>query len=252
VQIIKQKQSKTKSYSPKNNLLIKSKFNFLIHKAHRKRNIFKFKKFFKKKKIYKKRELNLWSYSRVDTINKKLLKKIKRAGFNWIGMGIESGNQTVRQEVSKGSFKVVDINDVLDEVRSEGISIGANFIFGFPDDNYETVNETLDLAKKINAEFSNVYPCMALPGSPINKEAIDKGWDLPSEYSEYGFLSYECKPLPTKYMTNKEVIKFRDDAWLELNSDKKFLSMIELKFGSDAKHNIIKQTNIRLNRKILE
>ena len=44
----------------------------------------------------------------------KLLKKIKKAGFNWIGMGIESGNQTVRQEVSKGSFKVVDINDVLD------------------------------------------------------------------------------------------------------------------------------------------
>ena len=37
-------------------------------------------------------ELNLWSYSRVDTINKKLLKKIKSSGFNWIGMGIESGN----------------------------------------------------------------------------------------------------------------------------------------------------------------
>ena len=35
-------------------------------------------------------------------------------------MGIESGNQTVRQEASKGSFKVVDIKDVLDEVRSEG------------------------------------------------------------------------------------------------------------------------------------
>ena len=181
-----------------------------------------------------------------------LLKKIKMTGFNWIGMGIESGNQTVRQEVSKGSFKVVDINDVLDEVRSEGISIGANFIFGFPDDNFETVNKTLDLAKKINAEFSNVYPCMALPGSPIHKDAIDKGWDLPSEYSEYGFLSYECKPLPTKYMTNKEVIKFRDEAWLELNTDKKFLCMIESKFGSEAKNNIIKQSKINLNRRLLE
>ena len=197
-------------------------------------------------------ELNLWSYSRVDTINQKLLKKIKRAGFNWIGMGIESGNQTVRQEISKGSFKVIDINDVLDEVRSEGISIGANYIFGFPDDNYETVNETLDLAKKINAEFSNVYPCMALPGSPIHNEAIDKGWDLPSEYPEYGFLSYECKPLPTKYMTNKEVIKFRDEAWHELNTDSRFLDMIVSKFGNEAKQNIIKQTKIRLKRRLLD
>ena len=197
-------------------------------------------------------DLNLWSYSRVDTINQKLLKKIKKAGFNWIGMGIESGNQMVRQEVSKGSFKVINIKDVLDEIRSEGISIGANYIFGFPNDNYETMNDTLELAKKINAEFTNVYPCMALPGSPIRKEAVSSGWDLPSEYSEYGFLSYDCKPLPTKHMSSKEVIKFRDDAWHEINSDKRFLDMIESKFGSEAKQNIVKQTKIRLNRKILE
>jgi hypothetical protein len=34
-------------------------------------------------------------------------------------MGIESGNQTVRQEVSKGSFVDDMINDVLDEVMSK-------------------------------------------------------------------------------------------------------------------------------------
>ena len=53
-------------------------------------------------------------------------------------------------------------------------------------------------------------------------------------------------------MTNKEVIKFRDEAWLELNTDKKYLGMIESKFGSEAKNNIIKQSKINLNRRILE
>ena len=93
---------------------------------------------------------------------------------------------------------------------------------------------------------------MSLPGSPIHNKALKNGWDLPQEYSEYGFLSYECKPLPSKYITNKEILKFRDNAWHEINTDKRFLDMIEYKFGSEAKNNIIKLTKIKLNRRLLE
>jgi hypothetical protein len=81
VQIIKQKQSKTKSYSPKNNLLIKSKFNFLIHKARRKRNIFKDKKLFKKKKIYKKIRKKKYNYKFKFQTSAKLLRKIKKTNL---------------------------------------------------------------------------------------------------------------------------------------------------------------------------
>lgn len=195
--------------------------------------------------------LNLWSYSRVDTINEKLLRKIKRAGFNWIGIGIESGNQEVRQEISKGSFRVLSIRDVLDEVRAVEIGVGANYIFGFPHDNLETMTETLELAKSINAEFTNVYPCMALPGSPIYTDAVRRGESLPTDYSEYGFLSYDCKPLPTQHLSNQEVLRFRDQAWHELHTAPRFLDMIETRFGGEAKQNILDQTKVRLKRKIL-
>ena len=195
--------------------------------------------------------LNLWSYSRVDTINEKLLRKIKRAGFNWMGIGIESGNQEVRQEISKGSFRVLNIRDVLDEVRAEEISVGANYIFGFPHDNLETMGQTLDLAKSVNAEFTNVYPCMALPGSPIYADAVQRGEALPTDYSEYGFLSYDCKPLPTQHLTNREVLRFRDQAWHELHTAPRFLDMIDARFGGQAKQNVLDQTKVRLRRKIL-
>ena len=93
---------------------------------------------------------------------------------------------------------------------------------------------------------------MALPGSPIYYEALSNGWDLPTNYSEYGFLSYECKPLPTKYVKSEEVLKFRDDAWHELHTNKRFLKMIESKFGNESKQNIIQQSKIYLKRKLLE
>ena len=196
-------------------------------------------------------DLNLWSYSRVDTVNLSMIKKIRKAGFQWIGMGIESGNQTVRQEVSKGSFKVVNIKELLDEVRANDVRIGANYIFGFPQDTFETMNDTLEMAKDINAEFSNVYPCIALPGSPIYYEAIQNKWALPQHFPEYGFLSYECNPLPTNYLSSKEVLRFRDEAWLKLNRRRSYLDMIENTFGTEARNNIMSQSNIKLRRKIL-
>ena len=40
--------------------------------------------------------LRMWAYSRVDTVQEKFLDKFKKAGINWLALGIEAGNQTVR------------------------------------------------------------------------------------------------------------------------------------------------------------
>ena len=56
--------------------------------------------------------LRMWAYSRVDTVQEKFLDKFKKAGINWLALGIEAGNQTVRQEVSKGTFREINIREV--------------------------------------------------------------------------------------------------------------------------------------------
>ena len=54
-----------------------------------------------------------------------------------------------------------------------------------------------------------------------------KNWELPEKYSEYAFLSYDCKPLPTDYLLPKEVLKFRDDAWNNYFSNPKYLQKLK-------------------------
>ena len=49
--------------------------------------------------------LRMWAYSRVDTVRDKFLEKFKQAGIGWLALGIEAGNQMVRQEVSKELLK---------------------------------------------------------------------------------------------------------------------------------------------------
>lgn len=194
---------------------------------------------------------NMWAYSRIDTVREDALDLFKKAGVNWLALGIEAGNQLVRQEVSKGSFKEVNIREVCHTVRAADINIISNYIFGFPDDTLETMQETLDLALELNTEMANLYPCQALPGSPMHQEARNRGWQLPENYEGYAFLSYESQPLPTKYLTAAEVLQFRDDAWKTYFTHKPYLELVEQRFGLQERLNIEMMAEISLKRKIL-
>ena len=195
---------------------------------------------------------NMWAYSRIDTVRPHVLETFKKAGVNWLALGIEAGNQQVRQEVQKGSFKEVNIRDISKTISDAGVNIISNYIFGFPEDNLDTMNETLDLALELNTEMANMYACQALPGSPLYHTALKNGWSLPSSYEGFAFLSYECEPLQTNHLSAAEVLQFRDDAWAKYFSNEKYLSLVQSRFGSEQRNNVVDMAKIRLKRRILE
>ena len=197
-------------------------------------------------------DFHMWAYSRVDTVRMDNLDLLKKAGIHWLALGIEAGNQAVRQEVSKGSFKDVNIRSICQTVKDADINIISNYIFGLTDDNMETMRETLDLALELNTEMANMYPCMALPGSPIYNQAKANNWKLPDSYGGYAFLSYDSQPLPTQYLSSEEVIKFRDEAWQEYFTNPEYLNLVEKKFGIQQRKNVEQMSSIKLKRKALK
>lgn len=199
--------------------------------------------------ISKDLKLNMWAYARVDTIKTNLLPLLKKAGFKWLGIGVESGNEEIRKKAFKGNFTNKQIKETIKSIRNNGIYIGTNYIFGFPDDNIQTVNETFDLAKKLNTEYANFYSMMAYPGSQLFKQAIENGWELPTTWSGYSQYSYDCHPLRTKYLTSEEVLLFRDNAFRNYFTDSKYLNMINKTFGDNVVNEIRNMTKIKLKRK---
>ncbi|AXS40636.1 radical SAM protein [Breoghania sp. L-A4] len=194
---------------------------------------------------------NMWTYSRIDTVRPNALDTFKRAGVNWLALGVEAGNQTVRQEVSKGSFKEVNIRNICETISKSDINIISNYIFGFPEDTFDTMQETLDLALELNTEMANLYPCQALPGSPLYHEALDQGWQLPQTFEGFAFLSYEAEPVRTKYLTSAEVLKFRDEAWQTYFSNEAYLKLVESRFGEQERRNVEEMSKIKLKRRLL-
>ena len=152
-------------------------------------------------------------------------------------MGIEAGNQNVRQEVSKGSFKDVNICEIVKATCASGMNVISNFNFGFPDDTHETMLQT-GIGTRALHRNGNIYPFQALPGSPLYYEVRAKGWLLPETNAGYAFLSYESQALPTKHDGARGVLRLRDDSWHTYLSHQPFFMLVETKFGLQVRHNV--------------
>ncbi|MDD5052045.1 MAG: radical SAM protein [Sulfuricurvum sp.] len=201
--------------------------------------------------IEKELDLNIWCYARVDTIKEETLAIMKKAGVNWLALGIESANQDVRDGASK-KMRVKDIERVVRQIQDVDIRVIGNYIFGLPDDTIETMQETLEMAIELNCEFSNFYCAMAYPGSALYTMAIKENWELPKEWKDYSQHGYAMLPLPTKYLSAKDIVRYRDDAFHKYFENPLYLDMIESKFSMGVREHIEQITKNKLKRQILE
>ena len=198
-------------------------------------------------------KLRMWAYSRIDTIKRPgILDIVRKAGIKWLCLGIESGDKKIRLEVAKGKFEDVDVREIVRKIHQSDIEVMANYIYGLPGDDKSTIKKTYDLSIELNTSGWNTYAAMALPGSQLYKDAIEKNYKLPENYEGYSFHSYNTQPLPTKHLSAAEILKIRDENYINYHKNEAFLNRIKNKYGIEAMQNILEMTKIRLKRKIIE
>ena len=183
--------------------------------------------------IDRKYDLNMWAYARVDTIDEKMLDKMKKAGINWLGYGIESASELVQEGIGK-KFERAKITKTIEMTHEAGIYVHGNFIFGLPNDDMTTMRETLDFAKELNTEYVNFYVAMPYPGSPLYTNALKENRRLPKTWEGYGQYSKKAQPLPTKYLRSEDIVEFRDKAFNEYFVRPNYMQMIKEKFGKQG------------------
>ena len=198
--------------------------------------------------------LNINAFARVDVLDKadiKSLVTLKKAGFNWLKLGIETGNSRIRANVGKDSYTIDKIRNAVIKAHGVGIDFCANFMFGIPGDDYDSMQDTLDLALELMPAFPSFFATMAIPGSELYEEALKKEIALPETWLGYASQGYEFKPLSTENLTAAQVLEFRDYAFDTYFKNPKYLHMIETKFGAEAREHIKEMAAIRLKRKLL-
>ncbi len=153
---------------------------------------------------------NIWAYARLDRLCE--LELARRFGITWLAVGIESGNQAIRQSNGKGNLSNKAIEEKIQMIKDAGIKVVGNFIFGFPQDTKDTMQETLDFAMKLKCEYANFYSMMPLPGTALYAYGKFKKWEVDRTSEELSQYSYQCKPIQTNWISSEEVLAFRDYA----------------------------------------
>ena len=80
-------------------------------------------------------DLNINAFARVDVLAKadtENLMTLKKAGFHWLKLGIETGNTHIRANVGKVSYNIDVVRKAVNKSQGVGIDFCANFMFVFP------------------------------------------------------------------------------------------------------------------------
>lgn len=124
---------------------------------------------------------------RANIVTEETLKKMKRAGFEYIDYGVESGNEEILKRVHK-SVTLKQTEKAIAMTKKAGIRVGANFILGHPYETWDTAMETINYAVKLNADFNAIGIMCPYPGTEIYRLAMKGEGDyilLSTDWKDY-------------------------------------------------------------------
>lgn len=132
---------------------------------------------------------------RADLLDEELVKLMRKAGLYRTGIGIESGVQEVLNDIGKNE-KLEKIEEGIRLFKKYRIQTVAFFVMGNPKDTEETMQQTINFAKKINPTFAQFTMATPLPGTRLFEIAKNTGtlriknWDEYSQFDQKGYFDY--------------------------------------------------------------
>jgi radical SAM superfamily enzyme YgiQ (UPF0313 family) len=134
----------------------------------------------------KDRKLNIrWDCeTRVDTVSKELLAKMKEAGCTVVWFGVESGSQLVINAMDKG-FKLEQTMKAFKWAKEVGLTTVSDTILAFPGETRETAWETIKFVEKLDPDDVAYYIATPYPGTPLYDEVKDSGLLQITDFDKY-------------------------------------------------------------------
>jgi len=104
--------------------------------------------------------------SRVSYVDEEILCWMRKAGCIQISYGIESGSEKIRTLLNK-NVKTDEIKKAFALTHRHGIIARAYFIYGSPEESWETIQDTIDLIHQIKPLICVLYILEIYPGTKL-------------------------------------------------------------------------------------
>jgi radical SAM superfamily enzyme YgiQ (UPF0313 family) len=137
-----------------------------------------------------------------------LAKAMADSGVKWVFLGIENTIERNLSAMSKNNqFSKNDIEDVIGELKDNGIIVVGGFVIGAPDDTSESMLENAEFAKNSGIDIPVYNVITPYPGTGIREELLKQ--NLITNLND--FSKYDCYEINvrTKFLTSREIQKIR-------------------------------------------
>ena len=116
--------------------------------------------------------------SRVDQTDIELMTLMKKSGLVQLDFGVESGSEKILKVLGKGGAgdRKSQIKNSFKLCKELDIRTLATFIIGNPEETKADIDESFQVAKDIDADYTAFYFLTPYPGTAIYDMAIEKGW----------------------------------------------------------------------------
>ncbi|MBS0419217.1 MAG: radical SAM protein [Proteobacteria bacterium] len=160
--------------------------------------------------------------------------KCKQSGLRRLLVGVESGSNEMLKRIRK-DIKIEQVFATAEKMVQHGIAGHFPFIVGFPDESGASIQESLDVAKRLRSMspdfLTPIYYFKPYPGSELVIEAVAKGFRLPDTLEEWARFDYVAG-LPGPWVTPEkfELIErfkfFHELAWKRVSPGKRLIQRL--------------------------
>lgn len=134
--------------------------------------------------IKRKIRITWWTNTRVDALDEEMFQLMKTAGCYMLSIGGESANAKILKTIKKGT-KPEQILYTVKLLRKVGINSLVYFLIGLPGETRQTIQETINFAKRLNPDFVEFYPATPYPGTEFFDIALAEGLIVNTKWDDY-------------------------------------------------------------------
>jgi anaerobic magnesium-protoporphyrin IX monomethyl ester cyclase len=172
--------------------------------------------------------LNSPSGLAIFAMDEELIDAMKDAGYYSLSFAIESGSGYVRKVLMNKNVDIDKAERLIKYARKVGLKTKCFYILGYPGETKATMNETLECAKRLEADWSLFFPASPLPGTDLMERCKKNNW-LADPNMDYRYMFFksnvktpEFDPAYVDYFRDycNEIVNFKENPNLRLNPER--------------------------------
>ncbi|MEE9175676.1 MAG: radical SAM protein, partial [Thermodesulfobacteriota bacterium] len=178
--------------------------------------------------------------TRVNHVDQEMLDKMYEAGCRRIAFGIESGVQSLLNDVKKG-FTLDQARSAIRMCKKAKIETITFFMLGLPNETRDLSMKTIAFAKELDPDFAKFNLTVPYPGTKLYEDAVEDGtlksMDWTYFMSNIAMTSYEPVYIP-KNMTKTDLLEIQKIAIKQFYLRPRiiFRHILKIRSFDDIKH----------------